>query len=275
MSLKDILVYVDGSRETPSTLAAACELARGHDAHLTGLAVDRPPEIPGYASIEIPPSALEIIQAQRKEAAENAREMFEKAVSTAGITNRSRWSLAKGMPLESLSFRARYADVVVVSQSNPDREESAGDDMVDDLILICGRPVLVIPYIGVAEKIGRRVLVAWNASREAARAVADAMPILEAAESVEIIAVEPNGLGDAPGADIAEHLARHGIKATANKTTGLDIDVGDVLLNHIADSGADLMVMGAYGHSRMRELVLGGATRHLLQHMTVPVLLSH
>lgn len=275
MSLKDILVHIDGSRETASTLAAACALAREHDAHLTGLAVDRPPEIPGYASIEIPPSALEIIQAQRKAAAEKARETFEKAVAAAGITSRSGWSLAKGMPLETLSLRARYTDVVVVSQSNPEHEGGTGDDMIDDLILVCGRPVLVVPYIGASAKIGKKVLVAWNASREAARAVADAMPILEAAESVEVIAVEPNGIGDAPGADIAEHLARHGVKATANKTTGLDIDVGDVLLNHIANSGADLMVMGAYGHSRMRELVLGGATRHLLQHMTVPVLLSH
>lgn len=275
MSLKDILVYVDGSRETPSTLAAACALARDHDSHLTGLAVDRPPEIPGYATIEIPQSALEIIHAQRKEAAAKAREMFEKAVATAGITSRSGWSLARGMPLESLSLRTRYTDVVVVSQSNPEREDSAADDMVDDLILVSGRPVLVIPYIGAPDRIGKKVLVAWNASREAARAVADAMPILEVAESVEVIAVEPNGIGDVPGADIAEHLARHGVNATASKTTGLDIDVGDVLLNHVADTGADLLVMGAYGHSRMRELVLGGATRHLLLHMTVPVLLSH
>jgi nucleotide-binding universal stress UspA family protein len=133
----------------------------------------------------------------------------------------------------------------------------------------------VIPYIGAPQNLGKKILVAWNASREASRAVADAMPMLEAADSVEVFAVEPNGMGDAPGADIAAHLARHGINATANKTTGLDIDVGDVLLNQAADSGADLIVMGGYGHSRMRELVLGGATRHILEHMTVPVLLSH
>ncbi len=275
MPLKDILVYVDGSRETPATVTAGCSLARDHDAHLTGLAVDRPPEIPGYAAIEIPPSALEIIQSQRKETAEKAREVFEKAVAAAGITNRSRWSLAKGMPLELLSLRSRYADLVIVSQGNPEAQHGSSEDMVDDLILVSGRPVLVIPYIGAPDRFGKKVLVAWNASREAARAVADAMPILESADSVEVFAVEPNGIGDAPGADIAEHLARHGVKATANRTTGLDIDVGDVLLNQIADSGADLMVMGAYGHSRMRELVLGGATRHMLQHMTVPVLLSH
>ena len=275
MPLKDILVYVDGSREAPATLAASCALARDHDAHLTGLAVDRPPEIPGYAAIEIPASALEIIEAQRKETAAKARETFEKAVAAAGITDRSRWSLAKGMPLESLSLRSRYVDLVVVSQSNPESPHGASEDMVDDLILVSGRPVLVIPYIGAPARIGRKVVVAWNASREAARAVADAMPILEAAESVEVFVVEPNGIGDAPGADIAEHLARHGVNAVASRTAGMDIDVGDVLLNQISDSGADLIVMGGYGHSRMRELVLGGATRHILQHMTVPVLLSH
>ncbi|MBE9552893.1 MAG: universal stress protein, partial [Proteobacteria bacterium] len=131
------------------------------------------------------------------------------------------------------------------------------------------------PYIGAQAEIGRNVLVAWNGSREAARAVSDAMPILEAADSIEVFAVEPRGIGDIPGADIAQHLARHGLKTDAAKTAGLDIEVGDVLLNQVADGGADLIVMGAYGHSRMRELVLGGATRHILGHMTVPVLLSH
>ena len=275
MSLKDILVFVDGSQEAPATVAAACALARTHDAHLTGLAVDNPPEIPGFATIEIPASALEIIETQRKETVTKAREIFDKAVAAAGITDRSGWTVARGQPLETLSLRSRYADILVVPQANPDSQSATGEDMVDDLVLVSGRPVLVIPYIGAPQNLGKKILVAWNASREASRAVADAMPMLEAADSVEVFAVEPNGMGDAPGADIAAHLARHGINATANKTTGLDIDVGDVLLNQAADSGADLIVMGGYGHSRMRELVLGGATRHILEHMTVPVLLSH
>lgn len=275
MPLKDILVFVDGSQEAAATVAAACTLARAHDAHLSGLAVDHPPQIPGFATIEIPASAIEIIESQRKEAVTKARDTFEKAVAAAGITDRSGWTVAHGMPLESLSLRSRYADLVVVPQGNPESQRATSEDMVDDLVLVSGRPVMVIPYIGAPNDLGKRVMVAWNASREASRAVADAMPILEAAESVEVFAVEPNGLGDAPGADIAAHLARHGIKATASKTTGLDIEVGDVLLNQAADSGADLIIMGAYGHSRMRELVLGGATRHILEHMTVPVLLSH
>ncbi|MCK5623626.1 MAG: universal stress protein, partial [Alphaproteobacteria bacterium] len=249
-------------------------LALRHDAHLTGLAVDRPPEIPGFAAIEIPPSAVEILRQQRQEALEKERKTFEDAVNASGLTGRSGFSVASGRPLESLSLRSRYADLTVISQNAPE-SQGGGDDLVDELIMASGRPILVVPYIGAPAEIGRKVLVAWNGSREAARAVSDAMPILESADSIEVFAVEPNGIGGMPGADIAQHLARHGLKAIAAKTAGLDIEVGDVLLNQVADSGADLVVMGAYGHSRMRELVLGGATRHILGHMTVPVLLSH
>ncbi len=274
MPLKDILVYVDDSAHAANTVAAACALALRHDAHLTGLTVDRPPEIPGFAAIEIPPSAVEILRQQRQEALDKARKTFDDTVNAAGRTGRNGWSVATGRPLESLSLRSRYADLTVISQNAPE-DQGGGEDLVDDLIMASGRPILVVPYIGAQAEIGRKVLVAWNGSREAARAVSDAMPILEAADSIEVFAVEPRGIGDVPGSDIAQHLARHGLKATAAKTAGLDIEVGDVLLNQAADSGADLIVMGAYGHSRMRELVLGGATRHILGHMTVTVLLSH
>lgn len=274
MPLKDILVYVDGSAQAAGTVAAACSLALRHDAHLTGLAVNHQPEIPGFTSMEIPTSALEILKQRRQEALDNERKTFEDAVSAAGLTGRSGWSVATGRPLESLALRSRYADLTIISQSGPEGQ-GGGEELVDDLIMASGRPILAIPYIGAPAQIGRKVLVAWNASRESARALSDAMPLLEAADKIEIFAVEPRGIGDVPGADIAEHLARHGLNITVANTVGLDIDVGDVLLNQVADSGADLIVMGAYGHSRMRELVLGGATRHILGHMTVPVLLSH
>jgi nucleotide-binding universal stress UspA family protein len=273
MALKDILVYVEDNAQEAGTVAAACQLARQHEAHLTGLAVNQPPEIPGFAAIEIPPSAIEIIRAQRKESLDRAQKTFEQAVNAAGLSDRSGWSISSGRPTETLLLRSRYADLTVVSQNTP--EDEGGDGLIHDFIMASGRPALVIPYIGAPKEFGRKVLIAWNASREAARAVSDAMPLLEAAESIEIFAVEPNGIGDIPGADIGSHLARHGLNISASRTAGLDIDVGDVLLNQAADSGADLIVMGAYGHSRMRELVLGGATRHILEHMTVPVLLSH
>jgi nucleotide-binding universal stress UspA family protein len=274
MPLKDILVYVDDSAQAAGTVAAACSLALRHDAHLTGLAINQPPEIQGFAGVEIPLSAVEILKQQRQAALDKMRKVFDDAVNAAGLSNRSGWCVATGRKLESLALRSRYADLTVISQNGPEGPTN-GEDIVDDLIMASGRPILVIPYIGAPAEVGRKVLIAWNASREAARAVSDAMPVLETAESIEVFAVEPHGIGDIPGADIAEHLARHGLKAQAGQTAGLDIDVGDVLLNQVADSGADLVVMGAYGHSRMRELVLGGATRHILGHMTVPVLLSH
>ncbi len=274
MPLRDILVYVDETERAGKAVAAACALAKSHNAHLNGLAIDRPPEIPGYAAIEIPPSAIEIIRQRNKEALARTREIFDRTVAAADMTGHSGWAVAHGAPLDSLTLRSRYSDLTVIAQNDPESDVT-DDGLVDDLVLACGRPVLVIPYIGAPGRIGRRVMVAWNASREAARAVADAMPFLEAAEKVDILSVEPRGMGDLPGADIAAHLARHGVNAEAHKTVGLDIDVGDALLNWTADSGADLIVMGAYGHSRMRELVLGGATRHILEHMTAPVLLSH
>jgi nucleotide-binding universal stress UspA family protein len=142
-----------------------------------------------------------------------------------------------------------------------------------------GRPVLAIPYAGNFESIGQRVLVGWNASREASRAVHDALPLLAKAESTCVFLANPKrGLaahGEEPGADIARHLARHGLKVEVAKTVADDVADSALLLNHASDMGADLLVMGAYGHSRLREFILGGVTRSLLREMTVPVLLSH
>jgi len=149
----------------------------------------------------------------------------------------------------------------------------------DQVTLASGRPILVVPYAGHFETVGRRVLVGWNATREAARAVNDAMPLLAAAEMVTVLTIDaregPHGHGELPGADISLHMARHGVKAGIERTVSADLSVGDVLLSRAADLGADLLVMGAYGHSRARELLLGGATRALLRSMTIPVLMSH
>jgi nucleotide-binding universal stress UspA family protein len=137
----------------------------------------------------------------------------------------------------------------------------------------------VVPYIGAATPPGKRVIVAWNGGREAARAVNDALPLLVAADQVDVVCVNP-GRGeeddaDLPGADLCLHLARHGVKAEAQELVASDIEAGDLLLSRAADSGADLIVMGAYGHARWREVVLGGVTRQLLNQMTVPVFMSH
>jgi nucleotide-binding universal stress UspA family protein len=175
---------------------------------------------------------------------------------------------------------ARYADLTILGQLDPDRGETEWIRPRPERVgLAAGRPVLVIPYAGHFENLGRRVVIAWNATREAARAVADAMPLLASAELVTVLTIDPregpDAHGEVPGADIAAHLALHGVTAQIERTVSGGLPVGEVLLSRIADLGADLLVMGLYGHSRARELLLGGATRTLLRSMTLPVLMSH
>ena len=174
-----------------------------------------------------------------------------------------------------VGLHARYADLTIIGQQPANGPDDTEESFADLLVMRSGRPVLVLPQIGARKPIGRHIVVALNASREAARAVGDAMPLLERSDKVDIMSVEPEATGDLPGADIAHHLARHDINAEAKRSVANQIDPGDVLLNYLADSGADLMVMGAYGHSRVREMILGDVTRHMLEHMTVPVLMSH
>ena len=164
-----------------------------------------------------------------------------------------------------------------MGQDGPNGSANGVGHLAEEVVLTSGKPILVIPYIGAGKAMGKRVLVAWDASREAARAVADAMPMLEQADEVMVLAVNPgNGAhGAEPGADIALHLARHGIKAEAQHIEAHDISVADVLLSRVADLSVDLIVMGAYGHSRLREIILGGVTRQVFEQMTVPVLMTH
>jgi nucleotide-binding universal stress UspA family protein len=225
------------------------------------------------------PSAFETIRQireYREQQAETARTAFEETTKREGIN--AEWRCTEGGLIDKLYESARYADLVILGQHNPD-DQDANQGLADRLVLEVGRPCLVIPYIGARETLGQCVLVAWNARREAVRAVNDALPILQTADRVVVLAVNPtygeSGEGDIPSADICLHLARHGVKAEAESAVAQDIDVTSLLLSHTADLGADMMVMGAYGHSRLREMVLGGVSREMLQTMTVPVLMSH
>lgn len=276
MALKDLLVHIDSSQAAEKRLAAAIQLAQTHDAHLTGLYVIPTTDFPAFMEV---PSAFEAIQqvrAYREEQAEAAQTAFETATSRAGLS--AEWRFAEGDQIQRIAESARYADLVILGQHNPD-EVDANQGLADRLVIEVGRPCLVMPYIGAREALGKCVLVAWNARREAVRAVNDALPILQTADRVVVLAVNPTqgeaGEGDIPSVDICHHLARHGVKTEAETTVAKDIDVCSLLLSHAADMGADMMVMGAYGHSRLREMVLGGVSREILQTMTVPVLMSH
>jgi nucleotide-binding universal stress UspA family protein len=276
MGLKDLLVHVDNDPACSSRLDVAVALAARYGAHLTGLHARGWPQLPAYVEIELPPSLREAQQHHLDELARQAEARFLERARQRGIV--SEWRLATGDIIGVMRLHARYADLTIVGQGI-DLQGAPHDlaFLAEELALGVGRPVLVVPRYGAFEMVGERVLIAWNGTREATRAVHDALPLLKRATKVTVLSIDPkhDSGSRVPSADIALHLARHGVAAEAASTVGLDIAVGDVLLSRAADLGVDLIVMGAYGHSRLREVVLGGATRHILHHMTVPVLLSH
>lgn len=278
MALKDIIVPIDRTEACKPRVDAALNLASAHDAHVTGVAVIYKPYIPPHAEVEISADIMELRERALREAADEAGAAFQARLDESGCSGE--WRTIEGDPVEVLTEQARYGDLLVMSQ-NPSAGDllPGGHEMPDRVILSAGRPVLVVPYIYNGAPIGKRCMVAWDAGRMAARAVHDALPILEKAETVTVMVANPKpgeeGHGDLPGADLAAHLARHGVTATADHTVSTELDIGDLLLTRVADVQADLLVLGAYGHSRWRELVLGGVTAHILEHMTVPVLMSH
>jgi len=281
MSYKDLLVVLDSDASARERIEIAAALAERFAAHLVGLYPLPMPEAPrhfGYYDPALLNPFFEELRARARDAADKTREVFEHIASLHGVSAEWR-EIPEGADADP-AVHARYADLAILGQLDPDSGEP---DMIrprpEQVTLASGRPILVVPYAGNFPNLGRRVVIGWNASREAARAVNDAMPLLTAAEIVSILTIDPRegprAHGELPGADISLHLARHGVKAEIERAVSPDLPVGEALLSRAADLGADLLVMGAYGHSRARELLLGGATRSLLRSMTLPVLMSH
>lgn len=278
MAFKDILVYVDDSKACPARLEVAVNMAAAHGARLTGLHVRPDPQLPQFVVAEYGGEIATLQAKYNDEAAARAKALFDEAVASGAVA--TEWRDITGDLIDLVPLHARYADLTVVGQTDPeDGDVLAEGQLVDHLVLEAGRPVLVVPYVGRYPVVGNKVLVAWNSSREATRAINDALPLLAHAKQVNVLAINPKngrkGHGDVPGADICLHLARHGVNAVCESIQAQDLDVGAMLLSRAADDEVDMLVMGAYGRSRLRELVLGGATLHVLRQMTVPVLLSH
>ncbi len=271
---KDILIQIDNAKSCESRKQAAIALARKFNAHVTGLYVIEPVQLPAYAEVAIGSELLEQSHREYVRQAAESGESFRSAMDKAGLANE--WRTAEGLTSAKTIEHAHYSDIVVLSQANSDDANDISGGLVDDVVMGCGRPVMVVPYVGFREDFGKRILLAWNGSRESVRALHDSMPLLLQAEKVIVMTVNPSDdEGHIAGADISLHLARHDVNTVVNNTVSRDIDIGDTLLSRSADEGIDLVVMGGYGHSRFREFILGGATRHLLQHMTVPVVMSH
>ena len=274
---KTILVHFDSTERAGARLEAAASIANDFDAHLVAVysimspLYSEPFVADGGAFV-----AQELLRFQERKDAE-ARAAFDKLVPTLG--RQVEWRSEAGDPATVLNEHGRYADLIVVGQYDEDQTNDTTPDFIGRVIMGSGRPVLVIPYTGASASIGKRVMVSWNASREAARAVSSSLPLLRRAQDVQVTTFNARagrgGHGDVPGADIATFLARHGVKANVSGSTSKDVDIGSMILSRADDFQSDLIVMGGYGHSRAFEFVMGGATRTLLESMTVPVLFAH
>ena len=278
MPYKTILVHLNDKRRAEALLEPAVRLASRHNAHLIGMHA--------YSMIPAPPIPIpyggkvlgSMVAAERQETEEIAATF---ARMTANQPFVAEWRAVKVPHVDLAPIvmdHGRTADLIIAGQTDPEWELSPLLDFPERLALESGRPVLVVPYIGRYPEVGRNVVIAWKPGREAARAAFDALPLLLGAEKIHILEIKERGderPALAPDTSIAAALARHGIKPSVHTSAPADIGVGDEILSRLADLGADLLVMGAYGHSRMRELVFGGVTRSISRHMTVPTLFSH
>jgi nucleotide-binding universal stress UspA family protein len=277
MTYKNLLVHLDDSRSCARRVAFAIDLAAAHEAHLTGLYVIAEASPSAFM---LPPGVMNDLQRQGRERADAALADFGEAARRNRVAFEARLDRVLYTEIaDAVLTNARYADLAILGQNDPDEPTPGPRYLPEEVALGGGRPVLIVPYIGAGASFGERAVVAWDASREAARAVNDALPLLRRAQKVGVVSVNPRpwpfAHGEEPGADIGLHLARHGVKVEVQRIEARDVDVPNALLSHLADQSADLLVMGAYGHSRLREFVLGGTTRTILAEMTVPTLMSH
>ena len=278
--IKDIVVNLSVSEGGKATGDYAVSVASALDAHIAGIAFVYEPNTPmselGYS----PRRVMDVTTAIRRDneaAAKAALDRFAAAAARADVSAEPRMlSASSDNAGAQFSRIARRFDLAIVGQTEPER--SAIQAIVSESTLFeSGRPMIVVPYIQKATFKLDRVMVCWDGSRPAARAIADAMPLLERAGNIEVVMItkERGKQDEIEGADIGHHLARHGLKVEVNRITRDNLDVANVLLSHSADSDANFIVMGGYGHSRIREFVLGGVTRTVLHSMTTPTLMSH
>jgi nucleotide-binding universal stress UspA family protein len=276
--LKDILVNlpVEGPRDVVTSFAAS--VAARFGAHLTGVAFVYEPLTPvmvdGYG---VPAEVIEVQRIENEKAAKAAVTRFDEAVRLAGISGEAHAiDTPVGAAPSTLGSVGRRFDLCVVAQPEPNQPALARL-FVEAALFETGRPLLVVPYIQTAPLKLDRIMLCWDGSCSAARAAGDAMPFLAESKVTEIVIVsgEPAKSDELPGADIAHHLARHGLKAEVKRIASPDVDVANTILSYAADQSVDLLVMGGYGHSRLREFILGGVTRGILGSMTFPTLMAH
>jgi nucleotide-binding universal stress UspA family protein len=279
MTYRSIFVHNDDSPDMERRIEIATRLAKAYPAEIVGAFL-----VPGF---DPPPFATammasEIAQQSRKDTIASARAAearFRAAGAAAGVPKVT-WRTPKTEPFEAAVLESRYADLTVLGQPSPENPSAAFNaELANAVLMLSGRPVLFVPFVGVEKTLGQRILIAWKDSRESARAVADSLPLMKDASKVYALAVtsehEESRRELAADQQLHEFLGRHNVDATVKRIVAPDIDAGELLLSHAADIGADLIVMGGYSRPRITQLVWGGVTKLMLTSMTVPVLMSH
>jgi nucleotide-binding universal stress UspA family protein len=275
--IKDLVVNLTVGADRDPAAQFAVSIAATFEAHIAGIAFAYDPVITPTVMDGLSAAWVDTQRAENQSAAQQAIDRFEAAAKREGLSAEHRIiETSLGGAANLFGRMTRRFDLAVVGQMDPER--MLPDDLLIEAALFeSGRPLVVVPYIQKEGLKLDRVLVCWDGSRSAARAIADSLPFLKRGKLVEIVMVaSKSGKADElPGVDLGEHLARHDLNVEVKRLVAADIDVSNAVLSYAADCGADFLVMGGYGHSRLREFVLGGATRGILQSMTVPVLMAH
>jgi nucleotide-binding universal stress UspA family protein len=278
MGYKTILAVLDTPQNARQITDFGIALAEHFSAHLIGVHAETLAAVPLIAPMEIPdPAAVQVLQeVAQKETAEVQR-IFGELTASQGVSTECRSFMSSaGYGSSSVMETARSVDLIVASQSDPAHADHRAD--LETFLFESGRPMLLVPYTMKVVKPVKRVMIAWNGSREAARATFDAMPFLKAAESVEVLVIDPPERGDQTpelaGTEIASALSRHGINVTLTTQQSGGLSASAMIENRLTENSVDLLVMGGYGHSRWWEMLFGGVTRNLLDSMTALTLLS-
>lgn len=280
MPYKDLVIYIGEDKSCQHRIDAALTLAKRHGARLKAIAFALNWPIPSYVGVEIPIDYSVAGQELSRKTAVDVVAKFEKAAKKSGIEFVSEIIACDvSRTPAQMAFHARLGDITFIGQPDPDDNDTGYyQALLDGVLFASGRPVYAVPYIGQSGHKMRKAVVAWDGGGKAARAVNDAIPLLKDCEEVTVLVINPgqrsSAHGENPGVDIAAHLGRHGINATVNIEVSDNLTPATVILNYLSDAGADLLVMGAYGHSRLREWAFGGVTDSIMHQMTVPVFMS-
>jgi nucleotide-binding universal stress UspA family protein len=275
--IKDLVVNLTLGADGDPAAQYAVSIAEAFEAHIAGIAFAYDPVITPTVMDGLSAAWVDTQRTENHAAAQAAIDRFEAAAKREGLSAEHRIIEASlGGAARLFARIARRFDLAVIGQMDPERM-MPDDLLIESALFESGRPVVVVPYIQKEALKLDRIMVCWDNSRNAARAIADALPFLKRGKIIEIVMVASGGgkTDELPGVDLGEHLARHDLNVEVKRLVASDVDVANVILSHAADCGADFIVMGGYGHSRLREFVLGGVTRGILQSMTAPVLMAH